>query len=73
MKTENKNLNEADSIALSVAIGYEVSRLLSLKFDKAGRTKTSWGTKSIEGLGKCIQVIVEDQSQRLRSDATKRY
>lgn len=52
---------------LNVAIGYEVSQLLNLKFGKDGRTKTSWGTKSIEGIGACITRIVEEQTKRLNS------
>jgi hypothetical protein len=52
---------------LNVAIGYEVSQLLNLKFGKDGRTNTSWGTKSIEGLGACITRIVEEQTKRLNS------
>lgn len=63
---QNSILSENDSTALSVAIGHEVSKLLKLKFNKEGRTSTDWGTKSVEGLGKCIQRIVEEQSQRIR-------
>lgn len=59
-------LNEVDSIELSVAIGHEVAKLLNLKFNKQGRTNTSWGTKSVEGLGKCVQRIVEEQAARVR-------
>ncbi len=61
------HLTENESIALKVAIGYEVSQLLNLKFGKDGRTKTSWGTKSVEGLGACIQRIVEEQTEKQRS------
>ena len=58
---------DADKIALEVAIGYEVSQLLSLKFSKAeGRTKTAWGTKSVQGLGACIARIVQEQTERLK-------
>jgi len=51
---------------LEVAIGYEVAQLLNLKFGKDGRTKTSWGTKSVQGLGACITRIVEEQTERLK-------
>lgn len=51
---------------LEVAIGHEVSKLLNLKFGKDGRTKTTWGTKSIQGLGACISRIVEEQTKRLK-------
>lgn len=50
---------------LEVAIGHEVSKLLNLKFGKDGRTNTSWGNKSIQGLGACITRIVEEQTERL--------
>lgn len=51
---------------LNVAIGHEVAQLLNLKFGKDGRTKTSWGTKSIQGLGACITRIIEEQTERLK-------
>ena len=51
---------------LSVAIGQKVSELLALKFGKDGRTKTTWGTKSIQGLGACITRIVEEETERLK-------
>lgn len=54
-------------IELEVAIGKEISDLLNLKFDKKlGRTKTSWGTKSIQGLGACVLRIIEEQKERLK-------
>lgn len=53
-------------VELEVATGHEVAKLLNLKFGKDGRTKTSWGTKSIQGLGACIIRIVEEQAERLR-------
>jgi hypothetical protein len=37
-----------------------------LKFGRDGRTKTSWGTKSIVGLGACITRIVEEETERLK-------
>lgn len=54
-----------NATALDIAIGYEVNQLLGLKFGKDGRTKTNWGTKSIQGLGACILRIVEEQKERL--------
>ena len=74
MKTETVNNNELEQIyssytpdvALSVAIGYEVANLLNLSADKkTGYIKTAWGTKSIKGLGQCIQRIIEEQTNRL--------
>lgn len=62
MTAEEKK--QADQTALSVAIGYEVNQLLNLKF-KDGRTNTSWGTKTIQGLGACIQRIIDEQTERL--------
>ena len=51
--------------ALTVAIGQKVAELLNLKFDKLGRTKTSWGTKSIIGLGATIERIIEEEKTRI--------
>ncbi len=53
-------------IALNVAIGQKVAELLNLKFDKSGRTKTTWGTKSIQGLGATITRIIEEENERLK-------
>ena len=64
MKTITEEQKQPDRTALSVAIGYEVSNLLSLKF-RDGRTNTTWGTKTIQGLGACIERIVEEQTKRL--------
>jgi hypothetical protein len=55
----------SNETALNVAIGHEIAKLLSLKFDKQGRTKTTWGTKSVQGLGACITRIIEEQKERL--------
>lgn len=50
---------------LEIAIGQRVTELLNLKFSTIGRTRTSWGTKSIQGLGACITRIVEEETERL--------
>lgn len=63
MQTENKVTTETE---LNIAIGYEVAQLLGLKFGKDGRTKTTWGTKSVQGLGACIARIIEEQTKRLQ-------
>jgi hypothetical protein len=60
METVNKET------ALNVAVGQKISELLNLKFGRDGRTKTSWGTKSIVGLGACITRIVEEETERLK-------
>lgn len=65
MNTENTLPTVSKETELSVAIGHEIASLLNLKFGKDGRTKTSWGTKSIQGLGACITRIVDEQTQRL--------
>ena len=58
---------QTKSIELNVAIGYEIAQLLNLKFsNKDGKIKTSWGTKSVLGLGACITQIVEEQTERLK-------
>ena len=68
MQTEQTTTTETTKeIALNVAIGYEVAQLLNLKFGKDGRTKTSWGTKSVLGLGATIARIVEEQTERLKN------
>lgn len=60
-----KHLTEQEKQAISVAIGYEVGRLLNLKFNKTGKTNTYYGNKTIEGLGACIEEIVKDQTERI--------
>ena len=55
-----------EQVNLSVAVGQKVSELLNLKFGKDGRTKTTWGTKSVQGLGACITRIVEEETERLK-------
>ena len=57
---------ESKELFLSVAVGQKVAELLNLKFGKDGRTKTSWGTKSLQGLGACITRIVEEETERLK-------
>ena len=44
----------------NIHIGTQVATLLNLKFDKKGECKTTWGTKTREGLGAVITRIVED-------------
>lgn len=51
---------------LNIATGHELCNLLNLKLDKTGKIKTSFGAKSIEGLGACIQIIIEEQKTRLK-------
>ena len=62
----NHKNNHKMKTELEVAIGYEIAQLLSLKFSKDGRVKTSWGTKSAQGLGACIIRITEEQKERLK-------
>ena len=50
----------------AIAIGQQVAELLNIKFGKDGRAKTSWGTKTVEGLGNCIIRIHEEQTERLK-------
>ena len=58
-------LTTRQQLALNTAIGYEIAQLLNLKTDKEGRIKTSWGTKTITGLGASIRRIIEEQEERL--------
>lgn len=53
-------------VELNTAIGYEIAQLLNIKFGKDGRCKTSWGTKSVQGLGASISRIIEEQKERLK-------
>jgi len=41
-------------------IGHEVIKFLNLKVDKDGFVQTSWGTKTVMGLGGSILRIVEE-------------
>ena len=66
MEQNTTTTNLTDATTLEVAIGYKVAQLLNLKFGKDGRTKTSWGTKSVQGLGACITRIVEEQTEGLK-------
>lgn len=61
MKQNETNLDLAPN-ETAVTIGQRVAEFLNLKF-KDSRTNTSWGTKSIEGLGKCIERIVEEENK----------
>lgn len=51
-------------VVFNVAVGQKVAELLNLKFGKDGKTKTSWGTKSIQGLGASIARIYEEEQKR---------
>lgn len=61
------NPEELAAITLEVFIGQKIGVLLNLKFDKAGRTKTQWGTKSVQGLGASILRIVKEEQERLKT------
>jgi len=63
MNTEKTLTKET---AVSVAIGQRLSDLLNLKIGKDGKINTSWGRKTIKGLGSCIIAIVEDENERLK-------
>ena len=49
---------------MEAAIGCEIANLLNMKFDKSGRTKTAWGSKTIVGIGASILRIVEEEKER---------
>jgi hypothetical protein len=69
MNTEQKTQAETltNEQALNVAVGQRVAELLFLKVNKIGRLKTSWGDKSIIGLGATINRIIEEETQRINS------
>lgn len=68
MKQETLNKPLSERAAMETNIGQTVADLLYLKFDKNGRTKTSWGTKSIIGLGASITRIVEEETPGLTKE-----
>ncbi len=55
---------EIDIAAFEVAIGYEISKLLSLKVNKIGHIQTTWGSKTVRGLGVSILRIIEEQTEK---------
>lgn len=55
-----------DQAALEVAIGQRVAELLKIKVNKLGLLNTSWGTKTIQGLGACILRIAEEEEENKR-------
>jgi hypothetical protein len=65
MNTTQQPNTSQEAQTLNIAIGYEVAKLLNLKVNKLGVINTSYGTKSIQGLGATIQRIIEEQKQRL--------
>jgi hypothetical protein len=44
---------------LEISVGNEIVEILNLKVNKDGRINTSWGKKSIQGLGAFILFMVE--------------
>jgi hypothetical protein len=50
---------------LNVMVGQKIAELLGLKVNKLGRMNTSWGTKTILGLGACIVRIVEESKSTI--------
>ncbi len=47
-----------------IRIGNQVAQLLGLKFDEKGECKTTWGTKSYQGLGAVITRMVEAEVEQ---------
>jgi len=45
------------------ALGKAIVGLFDLRSDKTGRYKTTWGTKTLEGLGRCIIRLVEETKE----------
>ena len=41
-------------------VGERFVDMLGLTKNKAGRYTTTWGDKTLEGLGRCVQRIVEE-------------
>ena len=51
---------------LNVAVGQRIFELLNLKISKSGRIKTSFGNKTIQGIGATIARIIEEENERLK-------
>lgn len=49
-------LSEAEALKA----GTLIVDMLSLTKNKEGKYNTSWGAKTLEGIGRCIQRIVEE-------------
>lgn len=41
-------------------IGQQVANLFSLKADERGRYETSWGSKTVEGIGRIVERIQKE-------------
>lgn len=44
-------------------VGEQIIEMLSLTKNKEGRYNTSWGSKTVEGLGRCAQRIVVETTK----------
>jgi hypothetical protein len=44
-------------------VGEQIVEMLSLTKNKDGRYNTSWGSKTVEGLGRCAQRIVVETTK----------
>ena len=51
--------------SINIEIGRKVFGLLGLKISKIGRIDTSYGTKTIQGLGAVISRIVRESTQEV--------
>lgn len=38
-------------------VGQQVAQLFNLQADERGRYETTWGSKTIEGIGRCVERI----------------
>ena len=44
-------------------VGKELANFLALTPGELGRYKTTWGTKTLEGLGRCVERIVTQNTR----------
>lgn len=54
---------DQNNINYQIGIGQKVSALLNLKVDKSGKINTSWGSKTVQGLGASIIRIIEEENK----------
>ena len=52
-------------------LGLQIAALLYLKTNRAGRVDTTWGTKTLQGLGATVLRIVDEHRERFAVPETE--